>query len=83
MSDSQEDGEEEAYPGGDAYSQESLEELPGGDVQCLIARLRLLIPGGDTAVEVAHTPAGPAFQSALGETGIRDPQKEVDETIQR
>ena len=82
MTDLQEDVGGEAYPGGDAYSEQALAELPSEGVQRLIVRLRSLIPGCDTPVDVTHTPAGPAFQAVLEETGLLGPQQEVDETIQ-
>ena len=56
MVEPQEGGEEEAYPGGDAYTQEALEDLPAGDIHRFIYRIMLLRPKGKLTVEVTHTP---------------------------
>ena len=50
MADSQEDGKEEVYPDGNVFSQEELEDLPIGAIQCLFVRISQLRPRGDTPV---------------------------------
>ena len=52
MADLQEDVGEEAYPGGDAYSEQDLADLPSEEVQRLITRLSSLNPGGDNPVDI-------------------------------
>ena len=65
MVEPQEDVGGEAYPGGDAYSEQAMIELPSKELQCLVASIRLLIPGGNTLVDVTQMPAGPDFQAVL------------------
>ena len=55
MAGQQQDLEEEVYPGYDTCSAKALIAIPSKDVQLLIARIRSLIPGGETLVEVTHT----------------------------